>query len=72
MNKKIGVYTIEYPTTINGSKAEHSAFVVGTRSSDFVSLYGNGKIGVGSGITACLRNKKVVRYLTELSLNIKG
>lgn len=72
MKKKIGVWTIDFPATINGRVASRTAFVTGTYASDFVSLDGNGRIGVGDGVRACLSNKKVTRYLVNLSLNIEA
>ena len=70
MKKRIGVWTIEHPTMVNGNAANYTAFVDDGRASDFVSLYGNGKIGLGSGVAHC-RNKKVIQYLEDLSLLVQ-
>jgi len=69
MKKRIGIWAIEYPTTINGRTVYKTAFVDDGRVSDFVSLEGNGKFGLGVGVAHC-RNKRVLSYLVSLSLNV--
>jgi hypothetical protein len=66
--RKIGNWTIEYPTTCNGGATHSTAFVCGKWASDFVSLYGQGRIGIGSGITP---PASVIKYLEQLSRSIE-
>ena len=69
MSNKIGVWDIEFPVSINGSLSSRTAFVRDNYKSDFVTLYGGGKIGISSGLRG-IGNKKVIAYLEKLSLNL--
>jgi len=67
--KKIGVWNIEFPATINGRLSNRTAFVRDNYKSDFVTLYGGGKIGISSGLKG-IGNKKIIDYLEKLSLSL--
>jgi len=67
--KRIGVWNIEYPARINGHLSDRTAFVRDNYKSDFVTLYGGGKIGMSSGLRG-IGNKKIIAYLEKLSLNL--
>ena len=66
--KKIGVWRIEWPASCNGIKSNNIAFISDNWRSGFVYLYGNGKIGIESGVRC--GNKQVIKYLEKLSLNL--
>lgn len=67
--KNIGVWGIEYPASCNGMpKSNRLAFIRDNYKSGFVSLYGDGKIGIESGVSC--GNKQVIKYLEKLSLNL--
>lgn len=64
--KNIGVWRITYPCECNEANPKNVAFVADNWKSDFVYLYGNGKIGMSSGLRG-IGNKKVIKYLEKLS-----
>ena len=66
--KTIGVWGIEYPASLNGIQSDNVAFIRDNWRSGFVYLYGDGKIGIESGVRC--GNKQVIKYLEKLSLNL--
>lgn len=67
---KIGVWRIEFPTTCNGRIAPNTAFLCNNWTSDFVTLYGDGRIGIGDGVKC--NNKKVLQKLETLSKGLNS
>lgn len=66
--RKFGKWEIEFPTTINGNVTTRTAFVREHYVSGFVSLYGQGNIGVDSALPKL--PKAVTKYLVKLSLKV--